>query len=213
MMHLALLADAVLVLYLGLRDLRYFGFTVAELIAGVCGGVAVLALATWTALSRSTASAVLLLAVTAALLLHYAVLALRKSIGYGDVVVYLRLPLTSALLLLRDEWFTCSLVAAVTMLLALIAYYRISLRPILCEPRFFGVQLVKREHFTRDNVYPLGVNAEELSPEELANLKERILRETDKECLEAWVGYPLVFLFALSYLSAVLTALTLEYLT
>lgn len=194
LLHSVLVADAILMLYAGYRDLKEFS---------VSSHVFVATLASFVTVAGVTALTVSLLPVVISLVLLLVALALvhKGLLGLGDLSVYQRYPLIVSMLAVMER---VEIAVAKTLLLCafVLVYYYVAIRPMICQPQFLGVAYVKREHFMKPNVIPIGVKVE-ADDAIIDEVKKKLLMEKKDVCLKARVGYPLIGLYSLSYSLAV----------
>lgn len=185
-------------LYAGYQDLKSFSVSPWVFAGTLASLVAVAGVCTFTLSLIPVLASVALLAV-ALLLVH------RGLIGLGDLSVYPRFPLFVGMLTAMGR---AGLAVAKTLLFCavVLAYYYVAVRPTLCRPRLAGVAYVKREHFMKPNVIPVGVKVE-TDDATIEKAKKRLLAEKKDACLEARVGYPIIGLYSLSYSLTVVLAL------
>lgn len=188
--YAALVADALLMLYAGYKDLKEFSVPTPLFVASLASLVALAFMLTL--LVSPLLPAVLLASVILSLALVW-----KGLLGLGDLSVYTRyLLIVSALVLMgRSELAVLNTVA---LTVAILIYYYTVVRPMLCYPRFTGVAYVKREHFMNQSVIPVGVKVE-TDDAVIEKVKERILTEKKDVCLKARIGYPLIGLYSLAY--------------
>lgn len=196
---LATLIDAVSFLYLGFRDITEYKFewefvplfAVVPIMVLVFSGN-VLA---WVVAAAEVAAVLALVA------LNYT--------GYGDLLAFLRIGVAVVLLyLLGVVPLVVLLAAAVASVWAVV---HLTVSPYICGSyRLFArTRPVKREHFMRPNVFPLTANIRYTNDDyerELERVKMNILRNNRSECIEAYIGAPLVTAFSWAYLAMAVSA-------
>lgn len=139
----------------------------------------------------------------------FGALILLGIMGLLDSVVPFRLPVLMAPQL-TPLGFP---LLAVGVLVAYILYYIKEIRPVLCKGGlFFTTALVRREaYLTNPFIFPAGVKVEMVTDEEVEKLK-RSAASGGEDCIEAYVGVPYVFIFAVGYFVAVVVPLLTNYL-
>lgn len=137
------------------------------------------------------------------------VLIMLDMLGWGDLIVGVRIPVILLLLYYTSRPYIPLFGLIIGILLGWYQYYKLHVEPYLCEGGMFSSTVkVKREGMNEIQFIPIGVSPN-LSDDDLAKAREILVSKDKSKCMTVQVLYPFIYLFSIGYaLSVILAILT-----
>jgi len=189
-----LFIDSIIVLLLGLKDLKETEFEAYYL---------PLSLILPAIIYYLNIHDVLFVIFAISIVVGTGILIWKGLMGYMDIAVIVRMPFMYLLGVDGTVGITAGFI------LGIIFFHIKYIKPLLCEPYnpflfFVPVARVKRELFMLPYVYPQGVKVED---ENVDKIKRKMLESTQDKCIDAIVATPFIFVFSIGYILGVIVYL------